>query len=102
MQRKTRSSHRSTKSFPRIFVNHTTYSSRIYVSRNGICLERLGSFSLQGKLLVISLNYTRIIFWLTKGIRVDSSCFFERHNPKTRSLFPFERFITTLQDDVSI
>jgi len=59
-----------TRSFHLSFYQ-TAYSIRIYISRNGICLERLGSISTQGKLMFIFLNNSRLIFWLKRGVRVD-------------------------------
>jgi len=56
-------------------MKHTPYSTRLFVSRNGICLDRIASFSIQDKLFVCAVNYTRLIFWLKKGIRVNTFIF---------------------------
>jgi hypothetical protein len=68
MRLKKVSSHRQTTRFPTLIIKRTTNSCILYVSRNGICLEKLGSFSERGKLRIVIIKYTRLILWLKKGI----------------------------------
>jgi len=70
MRKKKKSSHYTLLKFPRFFVQHTPYSTRLFISRNGICLERIASFSIQDKFFVCAVNYTRLIFWLKKGLHI--------------------------------
>jgi len=51
-------------------VRKTTYSDKFYVSRNGICLEVLGTISYQGKFTLASFNLPRTMLWLSLGLKI--------------------------------
>jgi len=58
--------------FPILTLKRTTNSCTLYVSRNGIYLEKLGTFSTRGKIKTVVINYTRLILWLKKGVSLGT------------------------------
>jgi len=93
-----RATHYSKLRFPKFLLLKTPYSTRLFVSRNGICLERIASFSVQGKLFLCVINYSRLIFWLKKGVRVDD--FLHSHVSHNSYSLIKARHMTILQNDL--
>lgn len=53
------------------FFRATPFSTKLYVSRNGFFLDIIASISVQQQLLLIAINYSRLMFWLNKGIKIN-------------------------------
>jgi len=56
---------------PSFYVRTTPSSTKLYVSRNGISLDIVATLSVQQRLLLISINYSRLLYWLNKGIHIN-------------------------------
>jgi len=54
------------------YFRTTPFSTKLYVSRNGIFLDIIASISVQQQLLLIAINYSRLMFWLNKGIKINT------------------------------
>jgi len=54
-----------------MYFRVTPFSTKLYVSRNGIILDLLASISVQQHLLLVAVDYSRLMYWLNKGIHIN-------------------------------
>jgi len=57
---------------PHIFFMATPYSTKLYISRNGIVLDLLASLSVNQQLLLVAVDFPRLMYWLNRGIHINA------------------------------
>jgi len=73
---------------PSLFLMATPYSTKLYVSRNGMFLDEIASLSVNEQLLLIAVNFPRLMYWLKLGIKSNSLSFSSLNTTFRTFLFP--------------
>jgi len=73
---------------PSLFLMATPYSTKLYVSRNGMFLDEIASLSVNEQLLLIAINFPRLMYWLKLGIKSNSLSFSSLNTTFRTFLFP--------------
>jgi len=80
--------HRGTMLLPHLFLMATPYSTKLYVSRNGIFLDIIASLSVNQQLLLIAVDFPRLMYWLKLGIKSNALTFSSLNTTFRTFLFP--------------
>ena len=64
----------------------TPYSTRLLVSRNGIPVEQVANISINYPLLLVGVNYNRLVFWLSKKLPIHGFSL-SAFNPTLKNFF---------------
>jgi len=80
--------HRNVMLLPHFCIMATQSSTKLCVSRHGIVLDTLGSLSVNPPFLMVSINFSRLMYWLRIGIHINSFIFSQLPLNKRTFLFP--------------
>jgi len=85
---KYRLSHRKVMLLPHFFLMATPHSTKLYVSRNGIFLDTIASLSVNVPYLLVTVDFSRLMYWLNVGIHINSLSFSSLNTMKRNFLYP--------------